>query len=130
MNQNIQEIKNKLNQLGFSANEIKVYIATAQLKETTAAKIAQKVSLPRTTVISVLTRLKEQKYLANYVYKGTTYYWIESPYALTQALEQKLKIAQNLKESLANYAIHKAIYLQPIFLFQKAALKTIYSNLS
>jgi len=42
MNQNIQEIKNKLNQLGFSANEIKVYIATAQLKETTAAKNCSK----------------------------------------------------------------------------------------
>ncbi len=93
---NLKEIKGSLRELGFNQNEIKVYIAVTQLGEATAALVAKKADLPRTTVISLLGRLKDQHYVTDHIYKGTTYYWVESPRVLAQVFEQKLKLAEDL----------------------------------
>jgi sugar-specific transcriptional regulator TrmB len=93
---NIKEIKDNLRELGFNPNEVKVYVAVTQLGEATAAQVAKKADLPRTTAISLLARLKEQHYVTDHIYKGTTYYWVESPRVLSQVFEQKLKVAESL----------------------------------
>jgi len=93
---NIKEIKDNLKELGFNSNEIKVYVAVTQLGEATAAQVAKKADLPRTTAISLLARLKEQHYITDHVFQGTTYYWVESPRVISQVFEQKLKIAESL----------------------------------
>ena len=96
------ELKNSLKQLGFKDSEIKVYIALTQLGESTAAKVAKKADLPRTTVISVLEKLKNENYLTSHKYRGSTYYWIESPKILINILESKMAIANQLSENLTN----------------------------
>ena len=107
---NIKEVKDNLKELGFNSNEIKVYIAVTQLGEATAAQVAKKSDLPRTTAISLLARLKEQHYITDHIYKGVTYYWVESPRALAQVFEQKLKLAESLNGVFAELCCSGACF--------------------
>ena len=63
------KIKENLKELGFNSNEVKVYIALTQLGEGTAALVAKKADLPRTTVISLLERLGSQNYITTHIHK-------------------------------------------------------------
>jgi len=96
----VKQIKNYLRELGFTANEIKVYIALTQLGEAKAVEVAKKIDLPRTTVISLLNKLSKDNYLTTNKYRGTTYYWIESPKTISASLENKIAIAAQLNNLL------------------------------
>lgn len=98
----ISEIKNRLKELNFSNNEMKVYIALTQLGEAKASEIAKKINLPRTTVISILNNLEKQKYLSAHKHHSTFYYWIESPKTIKTILENKIEIADKLDTLLTN----------------------------
>lgn len=91
-----REIKKSLKDLGFSENETKVYVALTVLGESTAAKVAKKADLPRTTVISILEKMEGRNYLSTHMYRGTTYYWIESPRTIKESLLNRAKIADSL----------------------------------
>jgi len=93
-------IKRNLKELGFSENEVKVYIALTQLGESTAAKIAKKADLPRTTVIGILNKLKDDNYLSAYYYNNSTYYWIESPKTIQNTLLNRANVAAELNDLL------------------------------
>ena len=96
----IKEIKNNLKELGFNNNEIKVYTALTQLGEATAAQIAKKSDIPRTTAISILDKLANNKLLTTHVYRGKTYYWIESPQTLKESFVHKTVVAEQLSDLL------------------------------
>lgn len=96
----LSEIKAKLLELGFKNNEVKVFIALTQLGEAPASKVAKKVDLPRTTVISILDKLVGDNYVSGHKYRGVTSYWIESPRMLQQSLENKMLIASDLGDLL------------------------------
>ncbi|MFH1423398.1 MAG: helix-turn-helix domain-containing protein [Candidatus Nealsonbacteria bacterium] len=96
----LKEIKNNLKELGFDNNEIRVYVALTQLGEATASRVAKKADLPRTTAISLLNRLSDANYFTRHIYKGKTYYWIESPKVISGVFEQKVQIAENLNKLL------------------------------
>lgn len=96
----LSEIKSKLLELGFKNNEMKVFIALTQLGEAPASKIAKKIDLPRTTVISILEKLVSDSYISTHKYRGVNSYWIESPRMLQQSLENKMLIAGELNELL------------------------------
>ena len=91
-----------LKELGFTHNEVKVYIALTQLGESVASKIAKKAGLPRTTAISILDKLHESNYLSNHKYKGVTYYWIESPKTIQTVFENRIKMAEELNDLLGD----------------------------
>jgi predicted transcriptional regulator len=96
----VKEITNYLWELGFTKNETKVYLALAKLGEAKAAQIAKAADLPRTTTISLLSKLAEANYLTTHSYKGVTSYWIESPQVLRDLLSSKMIIAEKLQEAL------------------------------
>jgi sugar-specific transcriptional regulator TrmB len=96
----LKEIKNSLKELGFNQNEINVYVALTQLGEATASRVAKKADLPRTTAISLLERLVSQNYMTKHIFRGKTYYWIESPKVLAVAFDRKVQIAQGLGKVL------------------------------
>jgi len=96
----IQKIKQSLAELGFKNNEITVYVSLTQLGEATAAQIAKKADLPRTTVISILNKLSDNNYLTTHKYRGATYYWVESPKTIASLFENKTAIASQLNELL------------------------------
>lgn len=97
-----KEIKKSLSELGFNENETRVYIALTQLGEAPASQIAKKADLPRTTTISILNKLASECFLTLHQFKGTAYYWIESPQALVGKFETKIKIANDLNQQLAD----------------------------
>ncbi len=97
-----KEIRQHLRDLGFSANEVSVYIALTELGESSSAKVAKKAELPRTTVASVLDRLAGDGYVSSHLYHGTTWYWIESPKMLENVLENRIEIARRLGGLLAD----------------------------
>lgn len=94
-------LKNYLKELGFKEHEISVYLALTQLGESTAAIIAKKADLPRTTVISILQKLAEENYLTTHVYRKKTFYWVESPNSLVAILENKIETAHKLESLLS-----------------------------
>jgi sugar-specific transcriptional regulator TrmB len=98
----LSKIQESLKELGFKNKETAVYIALTQLGESTAAKIAKKADLRRTTAISILKKLEENGYLTTHIYRGKTYYWIESPKTIASVLENKTEIANQLNELLTS----------------------------
>lgn len=97
-----KEIRKNLLELGFNNNEAKIYIALTQLGEAPASQIAKKADLQRTTAISILNKLAIEGYLTLHHYRGVTYYWIESPKAISGVFETKIKIAEELNSLLVN----------------------------
>jgi sugar-specific transcriptional regulator TrmB len=96
----LEKIKHNLSELGLKNNEINVYIALTQLGEATAAQVAKKTDLPRTTTISILNRLYGENYLTTHTFRGAIYYWIESPRTISDLLENKLHRANELNDLL------------------------------
>jgi sugar-specific transcriptional regulator TrmB len=98
----MNNIKAYLQELDFNSNEIETYLALTKLGEASAAQIAKSANLPRTTVISILEKLKINNYCTAHKYHGLTYYWVESPRTIVAAAERKLEIAGLLNEALVN----------------------------
>ncbi len=98
----IKQIKANLKELGFKENEIKVYVVLTQMGEAPASKIAKRADLPRTTVISILERLKDEGYLTTHIYRGLTYYWVESPAVLAAVFKNRVAVAEDMHRLLSD----------------------------
>jgi len=98
----IKEIRSSLIYLGFSKNDIKVYIALMQLGEAVPSVVAKKINMPRTTVISILNKLQNDNYITCRKYKGKIYYWIESPSVISNIFKQKIDVAEQLSNLLTD----------------------------
>ena len=98
----LPKIKSHLRELGFSSSEVRVYIALTQLGESVASHVAKKAGLPRTTAISILQKLRDQKYISTHSYHGTTYYWVESPKMIEKAFLNRAEIAHDLNGLLSD----------------------------
>lgn len=88
---NIEQV---LNQLGFSANETRVYLATLDLVRASAQDVAQKAALPRTTVYPILRKLIYRGLVAKTLEKNKTRFMVENPeklLELVEGLEQELR---------------------------------------
>lgn len=98
----MNNISKNLKDLGFNKNEIATYIALTGLGEAKAAPIAKRANLSRTTVISILERLEKEGLVSSNKYKGTIYWWIESPHILKSIYENKVNIADSMVEELSS----------------------------
>lgn len=84
-------VENVLVQLGYPANEVKVYLATLSLGESTITELAKKTEMPRTTIQSLVEDM-HRKGLLNFYPKKDHKYWVaENP--------EKLLAAELAKES-------------------------------
>lgn len=95
-------IKKNLRELGLSDNKIKAYLAVTELGEAPASRVAKKADLPRTTTISILGELLVDGYISEHKYKGTTYYWAESPKTLQEIFGRKVRLAEELEGFLSD----------------------------
>jgi sugar-specific transcriptional regulator TrmB len=95
-----KNIKSLLKQLGFSDREQLVFIALSQMGEARAQDIAHKTYLPRTTVASILDRLKEKGFVIINKVKGKFVYWIEDPFLLVEQERVRLAVAEQLAGQL------------------------------
>lgn len=98
----IKAISKRLRELGFNRNETAVYVALTQLGEANATDIAKKADLPRTTALSILGKLENEKYISIQRYKGRSMFWIESPKMLSESFMSRARQAEELGSLLAD----------------------------
>lgn len=91
-----KEIIERLHDLGLKPSEVRVYVALTELGESPASVIAKKSDMPRTTVLSILEKLVEEHYVSMHRYRGTTYFWVESPFVFRDTLLHKVDVAADL----------------------------------
>lgn len=93
------------NQLGFSANEAKVYLAALELGLASAQDIAQKAQVKRTTAYSVLGYLVSRGVVGKTKVRGKSRFLAEPPDRLlhmTREIENRIKSALPQLEAIYN----------------------------
>lgn len=83
---NVQDV---LEQLGYKANEARVYLAALRLGDVTVSDIAQAVHFPRSSTQIILERLHADGLMNYYVKKRYTYWSAESPKKILSNLKKK-----------------------------------------
>ena len=117
-----------LNQLGFSKNETKIYLAALESGQNSAQNIAEKASLQRTTTYSVLEVLVKRGVVAKTKIKGKTRFLAESPDKLTYLLSE---LQNNLKKVLPELqAIYNQSEVKPKIIFYEGdhAIQKVYDD--
>jgi predicted DNA-binding transcriptional regulator len=101
----MHEIDKVLNQLGFSQNEAKIYLAALELGRASAQDIAQKAGIKRTTAYFVLGYLVNRGVVAKTLLKRKMRFVAEPPDKLlnmTSDLEHRIKKALPELEAIYN----------------------------
>ena len=121
-------ISNILQQLGFSKNEIDVYLAALELGLSSAQDIAKKANIKRTTAYSVLDSLVQRGFISKTKEKRKTRFLVEPPDKLlfiVSNIENQLKTL--LPELQALYNVKKK--KPKIFFYEgKGAIQTVYED--
>ena len=121
-------ISNILQQLGFSKNEIEVYLASLELGVASAQDIAKKASIKRTTAYSVLDSLVQRGFIGKTVQHGRTRFLVEPP-------EKLLFTVANIKSQLESLlpqlqAVYNVKRTKPKITFfeGKGAIRNVYDD--
>lgn len=101
------ELIGKLQKLGFTENEAKVYVGLLSLEEATAREIHEFTHVPRPKIYATLERMSKKKYVE--IIGGTpAYFRCIGPEQLTEKLREEFLFSLNetLKElNSASYRI-------------------------
>ncbi len=102
-------------QLGFSHNEIKVYLSLAELGKSSASMIAKQQDLPRSTIYSVLEGLIQKGIVAVEQSSGSSYYVLNQPDSLQRmvAREKEQALAEAKEKEQVAAELLEAV--QPFF---------------
>lgn len=100
--QNIQIITKTLTDLGFSDNEVQVYLATLSLGETTVLQIARVTDIKRTTVYHTLEILKQKGLVAVQTRGFKNLIVPEDPERLQEFIESRTKTFQSILPDLVS----------------------------
>lgn len=72
-------IQTVLQQLGYPANQVKIYLASLKMGEATIADIAEQVAMPRTTVAELIAEMHRHGLINYYAKKSRKYWTAENP---------------------------------------------------
>lgn len=117
-----------LQNMGFSKNESKVYLASLELGSTSAQNIAKHADLPRTTVYSVLKYLVQRGVVAKTVVQGKTRFMTEPPKKLLSILND---LQSDIEKSLPEFdALYNKSETKPKILFYegKGAIRKMFDD--
>ncbi len=121
-------ISNILQQLGFTKNEIDVYLASLELGLSSAQDIAKKANIKRTTAYSVLDSLVQRGFIGKTKENGKTRFLVEPP-------DKLLFMVSNIESQLKNMlpelqAIYNSKKNKPkVFFYEgKGAIQTVYED--
>lgn len=82
-------IEERFRELGFTENELKVYLSLAEAGKASAGILARRAKIPRTTVYAVLASLVRRGLIASHEQEATTLYSANAPGALMRIVEQE-----------------------------------------
>lgn len=117
-----------LKQLGFSTNQAKVYLASLESGVASAAKIAERSGLQRTTTYSVLKELVKESIVGKSEYHGKDRFVAEPPdklLAMASELQTKVKAALPEFKALYNQSEVKP---KIVFYEGDKAIQNIYDD--
>lgn len=90
------EIKQALEQYGFTKNEANIYIHLLKHIEATAFDIAKATDIPRSTVYITLESLKKGGFISQFKKNNVAYFTTESPNRLINSLRQKEEVIERI----------------------------------
>src|SRR3989338_7850208 len=90
------ELKQALEQYGFTKNETSIYIYLLKYIEATAFGIAKATDVPRSTVYITLESLKKQGFISQFRKNNVAFFTAESPNRLISNLKQKEEIMETI----------------------------------
>jgi len=79
----------KLEQIGLSEKEVKVYLACLELGETTVDRISKKSGIKRTTLYDIIDNLRDEGIVGSTIKTRRKYYFAIDPRDLLERIEQK-----------------------------------------
>lgn len=89
-----------LEQLGYPANQVKIYLSALKMGEFHIADLAEEIGMPRTTVTE-LVREMHRRGIMNYYEKHGKKIWVaENPEKLVSSLEDRLSALKNIMPTL------------------------------
>ncbi len=95
-------LEENLKKLGFTQNEVKIYLALLRFGKMKAGDLIKETSLQRSVVYGGLEKLSHRNLISKTVSRGVAIYLVNDPEALVYESEQQTflakKIAQELKE--------------------------------
>lgn len=105
------QIQKAIEQLGYTANEAKVYLATLSLGEANVSAIAARARVPRTSAQAIMGKLLENGLTNYYVQKRYKFWVAENPERLLSAWQQRVATIEaalpTLKEMRKSYWTRK-----------------------
>lgn len=93
-------IKRALEQIGYNANEVKVYLSVLEGGELIVADIAKHTGLPRSSVQLIVQHLHSKQVLNKYYRRGKQVWVAENPELLLLDLEEKQKVLRSVLPKL------------------------------
>lgn len=90
------ELKQALEQYGFTKNETLIYLYLLKHLEATAFTIAKSTGIPRSTVYITLEGMRKQGFISSFRKNNVAYYTAESPNRLLHTLKQKEDIIESV----------------------------------
>lgn len=128
MTENI-EIKKKLVEIGLSEPEVKVYLTMLSLGETTVMKIASLSGVKRSTVYTIIERLRNQGLVSIRNRGFKTVYFAESPKRLATMISRKQEDLMSILPALETMrsSESKDIFIKTYEGIE--ALKSVYDEL-
>lgn len=121
-------IYEKLQKLGLSEREAKVYASLLELGETSIQRVSKKSKIKRTTIYGAIDTLKEKGLVTTIIKKKRKYYIAADPRELESKLDQQKNILKNLMPELLS--ITNLIDKKPKIKFYEGVqgLREIYSD--
>lgn len=90
-----------IEQLGYTANEAKVYLAALGLGEAHISDIASKVKMPRSTAQAIVDKLQKDGLMNFYVQRRYKYWVAEKPERLLDQLRKRQEMLQEMLPELS-----------------------------
>jgi sugar-specific transcriptional regulator TrmB len=94
----------KFKDLGFSKNEMLVYISLYNLKKARASVIMKNTNLQRSAVYPTLDQLVKRKLVSKTLIRGVYTYTVNDPQSIVRENMDRLKQAQELSEELKKFS--------------------------
>lgn len=99
------KIENKLEQLGLTENEAKIYFTIINLGSSKAGKIAKESGIERSSCYNTLKSLVEKGLVSYAIVKGVKFFQATSPKKLLEDIKEKEETAKEILPKL--YDLHK-----------------------
>ncbi len=122
-------IKNDLEKLGFTSEEVNVYVALLELGGGFVSSVARKAGAHRVTTYNTLENLERKMFVKKTKKRGVLYFYPVNPQILLNQIEDSYKTAQKIVPELIN--LQNTYYFKPNIQFfeGKDQMKDIFDDL-